>query len=340
MCGEAYNLQKKRLYLVIATVSVILVTTVLWTCVLTANARSGNGKDGNRTVESTCEEVCNILLLGMDDSAGLCDVMMILHVDFGAESVSIAQIPRDTYARFTESSYKKLNGAYTSLGGADKTAEFLGRALGIDIHHYVCVGLDTLGAIVDAVGGVDVDVPRNMYYNDPYQGLYIDIKAGKNHLDGEAAQKFVRYRAGYADGDLGRIDAQKLFLASFLKKLSDEYSPALAARLALAADGVETDMSVNDIISIGSRAMDFSKRNMLMLTLPGKEAIAKKSGASYYVLSYESCAEVTASYFGRKRDFDAKGDFLNGDYQSFVDIYESKVEYSPISVYDLVSDDT
>ena len=333
-------MEKKKLGLVIATVSVILAATVSWTCVLTANARASRKNGGSGVTDATGAEAYNILLLGMDDSAGLCDVMMLLRVDFGAESVSVAQIPRDTYARFTEASYKKLNGAYFSLGGADGTAEFLGGALGIDIHHYVCVGLDTLGAIVDAVGGVDVDVPKNMYYNDPYQGLYIDIKAGKNHLDGEAAQKFVRYRAGYADGDLGRIDAQKLFLAAFFKKLSDEYSPALAARLALAADGVETDMSVADIISIGARAMDFPMGNILMMTLPGSEAVAEKSGASYYVLSRESCAEVTASYFGRKREFDADEKFLNGDYQSFIDIYGSKAEYSAVSVYDLISENT
>jgi len=329
-------LENKNFKWVITTVSLILASVILWISALAIAEGRVRSADKDVPQNATRAEAYNILLLGMDDSAGLCDVMMLLRVDFGAESVSVAQIPRDTYARFTESSYKKLNGAYASLGGADKTAEFLSGALGIDIDHYVCVGLDTLGALVDAVGGIDVDVPKNMYYNDPYQGLYIDIKAGKNHLDGETAQKFVRYRAGYADGDLGRIDAQKLFLAAFFKKLSDEYSPALAAKLALAADGVETDMAVSDIISIGARAMDFSMRNMLMLTLPGEEAIAKKSGASYYVLSHESCAEVTASYFGRKRDFDADGSFLNEDYQSFIDIYRTRVEYSPISVYELI----
>lgn len=331
-------MENKNFKWVIITVSLIIASAILWASALALKGRTGRVAESDGAAEPA-KEAYNILLLGMDDSAGLCDVMMLLRVDFSAESVCVAQIPRDTYARFTESSYKKLNGAYTSLGGADKVAEFLSGALGVDIDHYVCVGLDTLGALVDAVGGIDVDVPRNMYYNDPYQGLYIDIKAGKNHLDGEAAQQFVRYRAGYADGDLGRMDAQKLFLASFFKKISDEYSPTLAARLALAADGVETDLSIADVISIGARAMEFSTRNMLMLTLPGGEAVAKKSGASYYVLSSQSCAEVMASYFGRKRDFDAEGSFLNEDYQSFTDIYRKRVEYSPVSVYDLIYGD-
>ena len=280
----------------------------------------------------------NILLLGMDDSVGLCDVIMLVRVDLGAESLTVAQIPRDTYARFTEASYKKLNGAYSSLGGAEKTAEFLSDAMGIDIHHYVCVSLETLGVLVDTVGGVDVDVPSDMYYNDPYQGLYIDIKAGKNHLDGETAQKFVRYRSGYADGDLGRMDAQKLFLAALFKKLSDGFSPVLAAKLAMVVDGVETDMSVNEIISIGSRVTDFSARNMLMLTLPGRDATALKSGASYYVISRESCAEVTESYFGRKNEFDGNESFLNPDYESFREIYGGREEYFPVSVYELISE--
>ena len=330
-------MENKNIRWVITTVSLILASMIMWlgTLALTTARERSEEKDGAVEAEA---EAYNILLLGTDDSAGLSDVMMLLRVDFGAGSVSVAQIPRDTYARFTEGSYKKLNGAYISLGGAERLAEFLSGALGIDIDHYACISLSTLGALVDAVGGIDVDVPRNMYYNDPYQGLYIDIKAGKNHLDGEAAQKFVRYRAGYADGDLGRIDAQKLFLASFFKKISDEYSPTLAARLALAADGVETDMSVSDIISIGARAMEFPTRNMLMLTLPGAEAVAEKSGASYYVLSRESASEVMASYFGGKGEFDKDSCFLNEDYQSFIEIYRGRAEYSPVSVYDLITD--
>lgn len=330
-------MENKNIRWVITTVSLILVSAIMWLGALALIGREGSGADRGGSTEAGAEAY-NILLLGTDDSVGLSDVMMLLRVDFGAESVSVAQIPRDTYARFTESSYKKLNGAYISLGGAERLAEFLSGAFGVDIDHYVCISLSTLGALVDAVGGIDVDVPKNMYYNDPYQGLYIDIKKGKNHLDGEAAQKFVRYRAGYADGDLGRIDAQKLFLASFLKKLSEVYSPTTAARLALAADGVETDMSVSDIISIGARAMELPTRNMLMLTVPGAEAVAEKSGASYYVLSRESASEVMERYFDGKGAFDKDSCFLNGDYQSFIEIYQGRAEYSPVSVYDLITD--
>ncbi len=284
-----------------------------------------------RAVEATAEkadDICNILFLGTDREAGLCDVMMLINVNYTDGTATVAQIPRDTYARYTDSSYKKLNGAYRALGGAEQTADLLGDAFGIEIHHYVCIDLDTLADVVDAVGGVDVELPFDMKYRDPEQGLNIDLRAGMTHLDGRLAEQFVRYRSGYADGDLGRIDAQKLFMAAFFSKLADEFSPVMAAKLTAAADGVETDLGVADLLSIGARVLDMDGDSISMLTLAGSEAVALKSGASYFVLSADSCGEIMQRYFGGDGRFDRDGLFLNESYEEFVSIYEGYSEYS------------
>lgn len=289
-------------------------------------------------VSDTADDVTNLLFLGMDREAQLTDVMMLVNVNNTTGKATVLQIPRDTYAEYTDGSYKKLNGAYNTLGGASAVAEFLGDAMGITIHHYVCIGLDTFGDMVDAVGGVEIDLPMDMNYSDPDQGLYINLRAGKQTLDGKTAEHFVRYRAKYADGDLGRIDAQKLFMSAFLSKIYKEFSPVMAAKLTAAADGVETDVSVADMLSAGVKTMGFGSENIRFLTLPGREATATRSGASYYVISARSASEIMKDCFGADSDFDTGGRFLNEGYEEFKRIYDEYIEYKANSVSDILRD--
>lgn len=294
--------------------------------------RASQSAEETVPAEKQADKSSNILFLGMDREAGLCDVIMLVNVNFTDNSAAIAHIPRDTYAAYTENSYKKLNGAYNALGGAAQTAEFLEGAMGIDIDHYLCTDLDTLVAAVDAVGGVDVDLPCDMLYKDPAQGLYIDLKKGLQHLDGALAEKFLRFRSSYAEGDLGRIDAQKMFMAAFFDRIAEEFSPALAVKLAAVAENVETDLSVADMLSFGVQTLDMDKERIWMLTLPGADLVATESGASYYVLSRSANAEIMEKYFGGSSDFDRDEVFLNTKYKSFGDAYREYTEYTPESL--------
>ena len=226
------------------------------------------------------------------------------------------------------------------MDGAEQTAQFLSNAFGVEIHHYACIGLDTFGNVVDALGGVDLELSRDMKYTDAEQGLYIDLKKGTTHLDGAAARQFVRFRSGYADGDLGRIDAQKLFMAAFFQKLTESLSPVSGAMLASALEGVETDLGVSDMISIGTEILEMNSDSVYMITLPGKEAVATQSGASYYVISRDACADIFKQYFGATREFDSQQKFLNDRYQNFESIYFEYAEFSVIPVSEIVSDAT
>lgn len=292
----------------------------------------------DRVEPTNTEDVENILFLGMDREAGLTDVMMLIAVDRDTERITVLQIPRDTYAEYTDGSYKKLNGAYNSLGGAKEVASFLSDSMGIEIHRYMCIGLDTFGEVVDALGGVEIDLPSDMKYSDPEQGLYIDLKAGKQTLDGKTAQHFVRFRSDYANGDLGRIDAQKLFMSAFFRTLCDKFSPVTAAKLVAVAEGVETNIGASDMLGFCSDALDMGGDGILFATLPGEEVTATVSGASYYAISAPSVAELTELYFGRKKEFDSEKKFLNERYDSFKLIYENYVEYDVCSVSDILRD--
>ncbi len=329
---------KKTIKKIFAAVAVLAAGVIVFCVVLAIRNTDGEdaqGKSESTLSDSASKNFANILFLGTDRAAGLCDVMMLVNVNFTSDSVTVAQIPRDTYAAYTENSYKKLNGAYNSLGGAEQTASFLEGAMGISIDHYVCIGLDTLVAVVDTIGGVDVELPCDMRYSDSAQGLYIDLKKGVQHLDGALAEKFLRFRSAYAEGDLGRIDAQKIFMAALFSRLADEFSPALALKLTAVAENVETDLSIADMLSIGVQTLDMDRERMILLTLPGEHVVATESGASYYVLSSPATAEIMQRYFGGKGGFDNGQKFLNGNYKSFEDAYRKYREYDAESLKDI-----
>ena len=209
----------------------------------------------------------------------------------------MAQIPRDTYLRYTDQNYKKINGAVKS-GGAAALCEALERAFPVTIDGYVLLDLACVRDAVDLLGGVEIDVPCDMDYEDPTQGLSIHLKKGRAHLTGAEAVHFVRYRAGYVRGDLGRVDAQKLFLAAFLEAATHVDVRDLPRLAALATSATKTDLPLELVLSLFRTARKISAEHVTLLTLPGEELQSAKSGAWYYVLSRAGTAEVMETHFG------------------------------------------
>ena len=166
---------------------------------------------------SDINEKINLLVLGKDDSSSLCDVIILVNVNTADKKLTALQIPRDTYINLGEDSYKKINGASKSLGGDIELCEKISESMGIDIDGYVSFDGDFVREIVDVLGGVELYVPIDMDYEDPYQNLSIHLKKGKQTLNGDQAISFVRYRKGYLRADIGRIDAQKIFLSALVK---------------------------------------------------------------------------------------------------------------------------
>ena len=164
----------------------------------------------NVTPDVQQDRITRFLVLGCDRAAGLTDSMFVITLNQTQKKATVLQIPRDTYADYTSRDYKKLNGALNRLG-AEECKALLSRALGVSLDYYVTVDLDAVRLLVDAVGGVDVVLPQALTYSDPAGGLQIELPKGSVHLDGERAEQLIRYRSGYSNADLGRLDAQKLF---------------------------------------------------------------------------------------------------------------------------------
>ncbi len=282
----------------------------------------------------------NFLVMGKDETSGLYDMIMLVSYNATQRQIGVVQIPRDTYAEFTESSYKKLNGAVSALGGEREFCDFLSKSLSVSIDHYISIDLYSVGEIVDVLGGVEVDVPFDMNYEDPAQGLSIHLKKGKNILDGEAARKFVRYRSGYLEGDLGRMDAQKLFLAALVKKLKSDISVFdIGAIVAAASDNVKMSIPMSSVIPLAKQLINIPAENVKFVTLAGEGAVASVSGASYYVISRPSAIKILNEVLGAdvsEENFDVGKVFLNERYNSFEDIYNSNVEYKIFDAKTLV----
>ena len=131
------------------------------------------------------------LVMGMDDGNGNTDTIMAVTFDVKGKHVSVISIPRDTLVDVPRT-IKKIN-AY-STGGIEEVQKEVSGILGFPVDHYITVNLRGFKALVDAVGGVDFEVPINMNYDDPTQNLHIHLSKGMQHLDGEKALQLVRFR--------------------------------------------------------------------------------------------------------------------------------------------------
>jgi len=308
----------------------MILTFVVGVMAIKGNTSADNGdtEDG----ELVGERSYNMLFVGTDREAGLGDVIMLANLNLSRKETFIMQIPRDTYAEYHNGSYKKLNGAY-SIVGAEGLCDFLHNSLGVKIDYYAVAGLDEIADAVDAIGGVDLDIPCDMKYRDREQGLYIDLKAGVQHLDGEGAEQFLRFRSGYIQGDLDRMDAQKIFIASVASKIKNEFSLSMAYRLLASVDGVETNMSKSDMLNLCVEVSQIDDGAVTVVTMPGEDV---RSDAWYYCVSAKACAELMEKHFGVARDgFDKKGLLLCEKYQSFKKIYGGYTPYTVRSLADI-----
>ncbi|MBO5274557.1 MAG: LCP family protein [Clostridia bacterium] len=272
------------------------------------------------------EDKYNILVMGRDKVALNTDVIMVVSYDVKNGNLSILQIPRDTYiggSRVNALLAQYYNDARAK--GADdplytdmqSVASSIQTNMNIVIDRFVLVNIDSFRSIVDLIGGVEIDVPIDMEYHDPDQNLHIDLKAGKQTLNGEKAEQFMRYRAGYLEGDIGRVNAQKLFISAFISQLKKSVSPSMITGLVNELiNNVTTSLSVSDCVYFGTNALNLDLSKISMMTLPGVEARANvDSGAWYYIMKrYDTLAiinrylnvftdEITDSIFDRNRVF-------------------------------------
>ena len=216
-----------------------------------------------------------ILLSGLDDDNGGSDTNILMAVDTVNGYVYGVSIPRDSKAIIGGKAHK-INYAYNK-GGTALLASTVSEQLGIPVDYTVCVNLQGFTALVDAIGGVDFEVPINMDYDDPIQGLSIHFKKGMQHLSGADALRVVRFRhnndgTGYGSEDLGRMQTQQKFLKAVAKKmLSFENLISNPRKYAeIFGQYVDTDLSVTDLAWFGMQVLGMGVDKIDFSTLPNE----------------------------------------------------------------------
>ncbi len=242
-------------------------------------------------IEEVIPETVNGILFGFDKSKGLTDVIMVGHVDPENNAVNVISVPRDLNIDFRKKEFKdikannpknrvlycKLNEVYSLTGRNEKSLDDVRKIVeiitGLDIKYVMKIQIDGFKDIVDSVGGVKFNVPRDMYYPDPYQDLYIDLKKGEQILDGNAAEGLVRYRKGYKGGDKDRIKVQQAFMKALVKQvLAERDVQKIKNLISTAYSHVETNFGLVTVLEYADFFLKTDYNKILssdnMITIP------------------------------------------------------------------------
>ncbi|GAC1577308.1 MAG: hypothetical protein NVS3B7_10590 [Candidatus Elarobacter sp.] len=210
----------------------------------------------------------NLVVLGTQEDEGNTDTIILAHVDLDRRLATLISIPRDTWVEIPGHGHQKINAAY-GIGGADLTARIVGKLTGAHIDSTIAV--DPFGAkqIVDAVGGLNVNVERDMDYDDNYGNLHIHLKKGEQFLTGGQVLGYMRFRHD-AESDWGRMRRQQQVLHEIARVLGEPQNwPKVPRLVALARQDVHTPLTDAQLRALVELYRGVPPDNVRTFTLPG-----------------------------------------------------------------------
>lgn len=243
------------------------------------------------------DSVYNVVVAGVDEGGYRTDLILLCQVNKYNGEINILQIPRDTKIT-NKRNDKKINSAYFS--GFECMSNEIAQVTGIVPDDCIMIGFDGFTDVIDALGGVKVDVPIRMNYTDPVQNLVIDLQPGLQKLDGEEAQMFMRFRknndgTGYKNGDTDRIEAQKLLYSAVIKKVKSPsgllHAPAVFGAV---VRNSESSMNGAEIFGFLKDALAYSG-NINFYSLPGAGKYI--GGVSYFVHDKNATSALISEHF-------------------------------------------
>lgn len=268
-----------------------ILVAILWVVGLFVFAKMPQTDQPIAARKSGC---ASILLCGTDMDGTRTDAMMLLFIDRDARQLRLLSLPRDTMVNRTNP-VPKLNGAYSANGsgtkGMDVLMDYVKDLVGYRPDGYMLVDLNCFTELVDQMGGVSFDVPMDMKYDDPTQGLHIDLSKGLQELTGQEAMWLVRFRSGYTMADLDRIDVQRSFLFDAFKQWAKPSKIfRLPGALRLLKNNTLTDLSASNFRWIAVSVALCVKNGVASDTLPGEPTYV--NGGAYYVEDREAVAKL------------------------------------------------
>ena len=250
----------------------------------------------------------NVLVMGIDEVpdvepgseesfSGRSDTMLLLNLDPDSEQVSVLSIPRDTQVEVPGYGRTKVNHA-NWMGGPALAREVVAHNFNeVEVDRYLRVNTGAFRAIVDAIGGVRVFVPKDMYYVDNTQGLEIDLREGWQTLDGDEAEQFARFRND-SYGDIGRVQRQQTLLKALRKRFTN---PTIVARLPqllnIAQDYTDTNLNGDELMALIRFGLQLEPEEMQMVMLPGRASEYGEFNSSYWIMNESKRDDILSSYF-------------------------------------------
>ena len=244
-----------------------------------------------------------VLVMGLDEnwteqdeaytSVSRTDTLMAVNLDLVTKQISVVSIPRDLWVYIPKSGYGKINEAYAD-GGPQRVEATVEKNLSTPaFDNYVVLRLDATKNVIDALGGLDVDVEKDMDYDDTWGHLHIHLKKGLHHLSGEQAVGYIRFRHD-PEGDLGRMRRQRQVVQLLSKRMRDpSIALHLPALLGVIKDNVRTDMPFGKLyeLALGMRGVPSQSVHSTLLPVDvgwtnGESVLFAQSGAQKIVHTY------------------------------------------------------
>ena len=228
---------------------------------------------------------------------GLSDSMLLLRFDPEQDQLMVLSIPRDTKTLIPGHGVRKINEA-NYHGGPALTAESVSHLLnGVNIDRYIRVNVQGIEKLIDALGGVNLFVPKDMKYTDESQHLYINLKQGEQHLNGAESVQFLRFRYD-AYGDIGRIQRQQLLIRALKEQaLSPKTILKLPEILSVVRSHIDTNITTDELLALASFAGQKSRSDFQLLMLPGDFNTPEEGELSYWLPHHRRINQMMAQHF-------------------------------------------
>ncbi len=248
------------------------------------------GKEGDGVV---IPDIMKILILGLDprDANMRSDTIMIMALNRKSGEISLFSIPRDMRVQIPGHGKDKINHAF-AYGGIALTRETVEDFLNIDLDYYMTTDFDGFENIIDILGGIEMDVEKRMYYKGI--DVLIDLQPGLQHLDGDKALQYVRWRSD-GEADFGRVRRQQEFLSALLQEMIAFKNIIKIPRLLPEiADNIKTDLELNQAILLANKLKNVDFEQINTFTLPGRGE--KINGVDYVIPQEKEINDLVKTY--------------------------------------------
>ncbi|AFY74653.1 transcriptional attenuator, LytR family [Synechococcus sp. PCC 7502] len=228
---------------------------------------------------------------------GQSDAMILVHLDPVTQKVTALSIPRDSRVEIPGYGVQKINAA-NYVGGAVLSAKTVSKLAGdVTIDRYVRVNVEGFGQLIDALGGIEIYVPKRMKYQDDSQHLYINLNQGQQLLDGTKAIQYMRYRHDEL-GDIGRVQRQQAFFRALIaQKLKLETITRIPDILTVIKQNLDTNMSVQELLAIAAFVSKVDRKDTKLMMVPGRFSTPSEYPLSYWIVDDHKLARLMQEHF-------------------------------------------